>query len=69
MEEKLMVNEFEGATEVVKASKGKIGLVIGGLALVAGAAGFIGKKLIDAKRNKSEELEVEIEDSEEESEE
>lgn len=72
MEEKFMVNGFEEATEVVKSSKGKTGLILGGLALAAGAVGFIGKKLID--RKKVQEVEYELvgdqeEDSEEESEE
>lgn len=73
MEEKLMVNEFEEATnEVVKGSKGKTGLVIGGLALAAGAAAFIGKKLLNKKKLHNVDCdveEVEEENSDEESEE
>ena len=73
MDEKLMVNNVEEAKDWVVNSKpkGKTGLGIGGLAVAAGLAAVIGKKLVDKKKAKSEETdEVETEeDSNEESEE
>lgn len=49
MEEKLMVNEFEEATANVVKSSGKTKWVIGGVAIAAGIAGLICKKMMNRK--------------------